>query len=71
MTPSAGANDGQRANEVFLGFDPAGQIGVALLSVADGLSNCVAGCLKSVDAALDWAMTHLGNQTGGIDAFLY
>lgn len=58
----------------YLGFDPGGRTGVALLTVGDDIARCVTDSVDSVDAAFQWACGQLGNQTpraAGLDTFLF
>jgi hypothetical protein len=58
----------------YLGFDPGGAIGVALLTIGNTGSSCLTDCADSVDAVLDWASKTLDRQTplcAGLDTFLY
>src|SRR5262249_29530275 len=58
----------------YLGFDPGGQIGVALLTAENCQRRCVTYSAISVDDALNWAIKKLDNQTpdaAGLDTFLY
>ena len=62
------------AVESYLGFDPGGQTGVALLTIEGGQSHCTTYSARSVDDALNWATALLSDQTpnaAGVDSFLY
>jgi hypothetical protein len=58
----------------YLGFDPGGQTGVALLTIEDGLLRCLTDCVNSVDDALKWSSHKLldhAPSAAGIDTFLF
>ena len=62
------------AAENYLGFDPGGQTGVALLTVQGGRRHCKTACVDSVDAALSCATSLLDGKTpeaAGVDTFLF
>jgi hypothetical protein len=58
----------------YLGFDPGGQTGVALLTVGNGLLRCLTDCVDSVDDAIKWSSNKLldhAPSAAGIDTFLF
>ena len=58
----------------YLGFDPGGQIGVALFTVENGQCHCATDCVDSVERALACATSLLNSRTpnaAGLDALLY
>lgn len=62
------------ATHSYLGFDPGGQTGVALLTMENGQCRCATYTAASVDDALTWVTALLSNQTptaAGLDTFLY
>lgn len=74
MNGSLAALKERMAAENYLGFDPGGQTGVALLTVQGGRRHCKTACVDSVDAALSCTSSLLDGKTpeaAGVDTFLF